>query len=73
MSTDIPKRLSVDGTTISSPIAISNIFNKYFSNKAKLILTDSLKNISEVSFVVSPTDKTKTQNVIPSLDSIKLV
>ena len=30
ISADIPKSLTVDGTTISNPMAISNIFNNYF-------------------------------------------
>ena len=31
-SDDIPKSLSVDGATISNPLAISNTFNNYFFN-----------------------------------------
>ena len=34
ISADIPKSLTVDGTTISNPTAISNIFNNYFSSVA---------------------------------------
>ena len=33
-SADIPKTLTVDGTTISNPMEISNIFNNCFSSIA---------------------------------------
>lgn len=39
ISVDIPKSISVDGTNISNPIAISNVFKSHFSsvaNKTKL-------------------------------------
>ena len=74
--TEIPK--NVDGTTISSPMEISNIFNNYFSSiasKTKLDISfsgkhfsDFLKDRSNISFFVSPTDKTKIENLISSLD-----
>ena len=35
ISVDIPKSISVDGTNISNPIAISNVFNSCFSSVAK--------------------------------------
>ena len=64
-------------------MAISNIFNNYFSsiaNKTKLNFSfshehfsDFLKNGSNISFFVSLTDKTKTENVISSLDFNKSV
>ena len=42
ISADTRKSLTVDGTTISNPMAISNIFNNYlFSNKH---FSDFLKN-----------------------------
>ena len=82
-SADIPKTLTVDGTTISNPMEISNIFNNYFSSiasKTKLNISfshkhfsDFLKNRSNISFFVSPTDKTEIENVISSLDSNKSV
>ena len=34
ISAEIPNTLTVDGTTISSPMEISNIFNNYFSSIA---------------------------------------
>ena len=78
ISADIPKTLTVDGTTISNPMEISNIFNNYFSSiatKTKLNISfshkhfsDFLKNRSNISFFVSPTDKTEIENVITSLD-----
>ena len=58
ISADIPKTLTVDGTTIS-------FSHKHFS--------DFLKNRSNASFFVSPTDKTETENIISSLDSNKSV
>ena len=68
-SPDIPKTLTIDGTTISNPMKISNIFNNYFSSiarKPKLNISFShkhfsnfLKNRSRISFFVSLTDKTE--------------
>ena len=62
---------------------ISNIFNNYFSSipsKTKFNISfshkhfsDFLKNRSNISFFVSPTDKTEIENVISSLDSNKSV
>ena len=82
-SADIPKTLTVDGTTISNPMEISNIFNNYFSSIASKIklnisfshkhFSDFLKNRSNISFLVSLTDKTEIENVISSLDSNKSV
>ena len=83
ISAEIPKTLTVDGTTISNPMEISNIFNNYFSSiatKAKLNISfshkrfsDFPKNRSNISFFVSPTDKTEIEDVISSLDSNKSV
>ena len=83
ISAKIPKTLTVDGTTISNPMEISNIFNNYFSSiatKAKLNISfshkhfsDFLRNRSNISFFVSPTDKTKIEDFISSLDSSKSV
>ena len=77
ISADIPKSLSVYGTTISNPMAIWNVFKNYFSsidNKTKLtisfshkIFSDFLKNRSNVSLFVSPADKTEIENVIFSI------
>ena len=50
ISADIPKSLSVDGATISNPMAISNIFNNYFSSiagKTRLNISFSHKHISD--------------------------
>ena len=83
ISAEIPETLSVDGTTISNPMEISNIFNNYFSSiatKTKLNISfshkhfsDFFKNRSNISFFVSPTDKTEIEDVISSLDSNKSV
>ena len=65
-----------------NPIAISNIFNNYFSSTAnkkrntslsQKHFSDFLKNRSNISFFVSPTDKKEIENVISSLDSNKSV
>ena len=83
ISAEIPKTLSVDGTTISNPMDISDIFNNYFSSiatKTKLNISfshkhfsDFLKNRSNISFFVSPTDKTEIEDAISSFDSNKSV
>ena len=83
ISADIPKTLTVDGTTISNPMEISNIFNNYFSSiatKTKLNISFShnhfsnfLKYRSNISFFVCPTEKTEIENVLSSLDSNKSV
>ena len=83
ISADNLKSLTVDGTTVSNPIAISNIFSNYFSsiaNNSKRNISyshkhfsDFLKNRSNNSFFVSPTDKKEIENVISSLDSNKSV
>ena len=62
---------------------ISNIFNIYISSivsKTKLnfsfshkYFSDFLKNRSNISLFLSPTDKTEIENVISSLDSNKSV
>ena len=82
-SADIPQTLTVDGTTIPNPLEISNIFNNYFSSivsetKFNISLShkhfsDFLKNRSNISFFVSPKDKTEIENFISSFDSNKLV
>ena len=49
-SADIPKTLTVDSTTISNPMEISNIFNNYFSliaSKTKLTISFSHKHFSD--------------------------
>ena len=83
ISAEIPKTLSVDGTTISNPMEISNIFNNYFSSvatKTKLNISFSHKHFSDfpkkrsnISFFVSPTDKTEIEDVISSFDFNKSV
>ena len=62
---------------------ISNIYNSNFlsiASKTKLNIlfshkhfSDFLKNKSNISFFVSPTDKTEIENIISSLDSNKSV
>ena len=83
ISAEIPTTLTVDGTTISNPMKISNIFNNYFSSiatKTKLDISfshkhfsDFLKNRSNISFFASPTGKAEIAGVISSLDSNKSV
>ena len=78
------KSISADSiSTISNPIAMSNVFNSYFSSIANNTkrnisfshkhFSDFLKNRSNISFFVSPTDKKEIKNVIFSLDSHKSV
>ena len=69
ISAEIPKTLTVDGTTISNPMEIPNIFNNYFSSiatKTKLNISfshehfsDFLNYRSNISFFVSPQTKQK--------------
>ena len=83
ISADIPKTLTVNGTTISNPLEISNIFSNYFSSiatKTKLNISfshkkfsDFLKNRSNISFFVIPTNKKEIEKVIYSLDRNKSV
>ena len=83
ISAPFHKTLTVNGTTISNAMEISNIFNNYFSSiasKTKLNVSfshkhfsDFLKNRSSISFFISPSDKTEIENVISSLDSNKSV
>ena len=50
ISAEIPKTLTVDGTTISNPMKISNIFNNCFSSiasKTKLNISFSHKHFSD--------------------------
>ena len=64
-------------------MAISNIFNNYFSSisnntKGNISFSykhfsDFLKNRSNISFFVRPTDQKEIENVISSLDSNKSV
>ena len=83
ISADIPNSLTVDDTTISNPMAISNIFNNYLSSIANNTkrnisfshkhFSDFLENRSNISFFVSPTDKKEIENFISSLDSNRSV
>ena len=83
ISADARKSFTVDDTTIWNPMAIMNIVDNYFSsiaNNAKCNISfshkhfsDFLKNRSNISFFVSPTDKKEIENVISSLDSNKSV
>ena len=50
ISVDIPKTLLVNGTTISNPMEISNIFHNYFSStatKTRLNISFSHKHFSD--------------------------
>ena len=83
ISADVPNTLTIDGTTFSNPMQISNIFDNYFSSfatKTKFGISfshkhfsDFLKNRFNTSFFVSPTGKTEIGNIISSLDFNKLV
>ena len=79
ISADTPKSVSVDGSTVSNPMAIWNVFNYYFSSitsntKLKIfpfrmnIFSNYLINKSNVPFFLSPTDKVVILNAISSLD-----
>ena len=80
LSTDIPKILSSNGSTITNQVEISNDFNSYFPtiaekktkeniNPSQKHFSDFLKNRHHNSFFLSPTNKSETQSVISSLDS----
>ena len=77
ISTDIPKSLTVDGTTVSNPMAISNIFNNYFSSIAHIsfshnYFSDFLKN-RYIYFFLSPTHKTEIENVMSSFSNKSVI
>ena len=77
------KSLYAGGNTISNPIAISYIFNNYFSSIAKKTnltirllhkdLSDFLQNRSNIFFFVSNPNKTEIGDVLSSLDYNNLV
>ena len=74
--TDIPEIFTVDGTTVSNPMAISNISNKRklkISFSRHLHYSDFLKNRPNISLLITPADKTEIENAISSLDSSKSV
>ena len=78
---NIPKSLVSNDTTIAEPIKIANIFNNFFTSiaaKTKASIKYShkhfsnfLKNRSDDSFFLSPTDKYEIINIISSLDPNK--
>ena len=82
LSSDIPKSLSCKGSIITNKVQISNIFNNYFATTAEKTkeninpsnkhFSDFLKNRTQNSFFLSPTNKSEIQN-ISSLDSNKSV
>ena len=79
LSSDIPKSLSSNSSTITKQVEISNVFNNYFAvipEKAKQSInplhkhfSDFLKNRHQNSFFLSPSNKSEIQNIISSLDS----
>ena len=82
ISTEIPKTLTVDCTTIPNPVEISYFQQLFFSivSKTKLNIafchkhfSDFPKNRSNISFFVSPIEKTEIGNAISSLDSNRSV
>ena len=78
---NIPKILVSNDTTSAEPIEIANIFNNFFTSiiaKTKESIKYShkhffkfLKNRSDDSFFLSPTDKYEIITIISSLDSNK--
>ena len=79
-SSDIPKSLSYNGSTITNKVEISNIFNNYFAtiaektneniNPSPKHFSNFLKNRTQNSFFLSPTNKSEVQNIMSSLNSI---
>ena len=69
LSSDIPKSLSGNGSTITNKVEISNIFNNYFStiadktkeniNPSHKHFSDFLKSRTQNSFFLSPDNKSK--------------
>ena len=80
---NITKILVSNGTTTTQPIEIANIFNNFFTSilaKTKESIKYShksfsnfLKNKSDDSFFLSPTDEYETINIISSLDPNKSI
>ena len=78
---NIPKILVSNSTTSAEPIEIENIFNNFFTSVAAKTkesikysynhFSNFLKNRSDDSFFLSPTDKYEIINIISSLDPIK--
>ena len=72
-----------NGWTITNKVEISNIFNDYFAriaektkeniNPSHKHFSDFLKNRTQNSFFLRPTNKSEIQNMISSLDSNKSV
>ena len=83
LSSDIPKSLSSNRSTITNQVEISNVFNNYFAtiaektkeniNPSHKHFSDFLKNRHHNSFFLSPTNKSEIQNVISSPNSNKSV
>ena len=78
---NIPKILVSNNTTSAEPIKIANIFNSFFTSDAAKTkesikyshkhFSNFLKNRSDDSFSLSPTDKYEIINIVPSLDPKK--
>ena len=83
LSSDLPKSLSSNGSTIKNPVEFSNVFNSYFAtiaektkeniNLSHKYFSDLLKNRHHNSFFLSPTSKSEILSAISSLDSNKSV
>ena len=79
LSSDIPKSLSCNGSTITNKVETSNIFNNYFTTiaeKAKENINPShkhfsefLKNRTQNSLFLRPMNKSEIQNLIQNLDT----
>ena len=80
---DIPKSLFCNYSTITNKVEISNVFNSHFAtiaektkeniNPSSKHFSEFLKNRTQNSFFLSPTNKSEIQNMISSLDSNKSV
>ena len=78
---NIPKILVYDDTTSTEPIEIANLLNNFFTSIATKTeesiiyshkhFSNFLRNRSDDSFFLNPTDKYEIINIISSLDSNK--
>ena len=82
LSSDIQKNLSCNGFKMTKNVEISNIFNNCFAtiaektkqniNPSAKLFSDFLKNRTQNSFFLSPTNKLEIRNITPSLDLNRL-
>ena len=74
----VPHSIEFNGTTITDPTAMSNVFNNYFTSVAKktnsnikFSHTEYLSYSNTNTFFLTPTDKNKISLIMSSLDSHK--